>query len=138
MRGWKMATWWASRPGTRRTPIGRCGAAAVVITACRSRNRARHPANPWTLRRLSGMSLANEWPPSPRWLDGLTTKTPPGWGLWHQAGDDLSAVSPVDAEVGIGGDYHRVGQRLAQTHQAGVGQAHGHAGVLGSQVEHVA
>ena len=55
----------------------------------------------------------------------------------QQAGNDLSAVPPVDAEVRIGGDHHRIGQGLAQAHEAGVGQAHGHAGVLGAQVEHL-
>ena len=59
------------------------------------------------------------------------------WGLGHQARNDLPAVSPVDAEVRIGRDDHRIGQDLAQAHEAGVGQAHGHAGVLGTQVEHL-
>ena len=46
-------------------------------------------------------------------------------------------MPPVDAEVCIGGDHHWIGQGLAQAHEAGVGQAHGHAGVLGTQVEHL-
>jgi hypothetical protein len=29
------------------------------------------------------------------------------WGSRHQAGNDLSAVSPVDAEIRIGGDRNR-------------------------------
>ena len=60
------------------------------------------------------------------------------WGSRHQAGNDLSAVSPVDAEIRIGGDDHRIGQGFAHAHQAGVGQAHGYAGVPGAQVEHLA
>jgi hypothetical protein len=66
-------------------------------------------------------------------------RTGAAWlGSRYQAGNDLSAVSPVDAEIRIGGDDHRIGQGFAHAHQAGVSQAHGHAGVPGAKVEHLA
>jgi hypothetical protein len=88
------------------------------------------------------MRVCGSHPFTFNWMGSLGDTGHPGdaarlAGSRQQAGDDLAAVAPVDAEVGIGGDHHRVGQGLAQAHQAGVGQAHGHAGVLGAQVEHL-
>jgi hypothetical protein len=53
----------------------------------------------------------------------------------HQARYDLAAVPAVDFEIRVSRDNHGIRQRLGQAHQAGIGQAHGHIGVFGAQVE---
>ena len=55
----------------------------------------------------------------------------------HKTGHDLTAVPPVDFKIGIRGQHHGIGQRLAHAHQAGIRQAHGHVGVFDTQVKHL-
>jgi predicted nucleic acid-binding protein len=51
-------------------------------------------------------------------------------GLWCHAGNDLAAVSPIDAEVRIGREYDRIGERLTHPDEAGIGEAHRNVRVL--------
>lgn len=53
----------------------------------------------------------------------------------HQAGDDLTAVPPVDFKVAVSCDEHRVGQHLGHSDKASIRQAHWDASVFGAQVE---
>jgi len=43
---------------------------------------------------------------------------------WCHAGNDLAAVSAIDAEVRIGREYDRLGERLAHSDEAGIGETH--------------
>jgi molybdopterin synthase sulfur carrier subunit len=54
------------------------------------------------------------------------------------AGNDLSAVTPVDTEIRIGGEDDRVSHRLAHPHEAGIGQAHRDVCVLLHQIQDAA
>jgi hypothetical protein len=39
-------------------------------------------------------------------------------------------VAAIDAEVGTGGEQHRIGERFGHAHQASICETHGHVGVL--------
>src|SRR5437773_6408605 len=47
----------------------------------------------------------------------LVTESAPSAG--QNAGDDLTAVAPVDAEVGVGRQHHGIGECLAHADQTG-------------------
>jgi len=49
---------------------------------------------------------------------------------WHHAGNDLAAVSAINAEVRIGREDERVGEGLAHPDEAGIGKAHRDVRVL--------
>src|SRR5438477_3233010 len=53
----------------------------------------------------------------------------------HDTRNCLSPEPSVNAKVGIGGQQHRVGERLGHAHEAGVGEAHWHVNIFFHQVE---
>src|SRR5262245_14607237 len=54
-----------------------------------------------------------------------------------QARYDLPAMPAVEAKVSVGGQNHRVGQRLAHTHQASIGKAQRDACLLRHRSENI-
>ena len=54
----------------------------------------------------------------------------------HHAGNNLSAVAPIDPEVRIGGKNDRVRKRFGHAHETGVGEAHGHVYVFLQELEY--
>ena len=55
---------------------------------------------------------------------------------WHHTGNNLSAMAAINAEIGIRGKYNGIGKCFGHTHQAGIGEAHGHIGVFLQQFQH--
>ena len=45
-------------------------------------------------------------------------------------------MAAIDAEIGIRGKYDGIGKCFGHTHQAGIGEAHGHIGVFLQQFQH--
>ena len=52
----------------------------------------------------------------------------------RMAGNNLSAMSAIDAEVRISGKYEGIGKCFGHTHEAGIGEAHGNISVFLQQL----
>src|SRR6266542_3192842 len=53
----------------------------------------------------------------------------------RHAWNDVTAVAAINSEIGIGREQHGICKRLGHAHEAGVGEAHGHIGVLPHKLE---
>jgi hypothetical protein len=45
-------------------------------------------------------------------------------------------MTAIDTEVRVSGEYEGIGQCFGHTHEAGVGEAHGHIGIFLQQLQH--
>src|SRR5712692_5751932 len=55
----------------------------------------------------------------------------------HHAGNDSTAVPSIDAEVRVGGENDRIGERLCHPNKAGIGETHRQVGIFLHEPQYV-